>query len=55
MPECIITVKGDIESFPRIDNLYAAVKRETEKMLKNWKLSVDVKFEVSEGEEEIPK
>lgn len=51
MPLSTITISGDIEDFARIDNLYNSLKREGKKMLKNWKIDIDVKFTEQEGTE----
>jgi len=53
MPKATFTVEGEIEDFTRIDNIYRVLKREAAKLLKNWKLNFDIKFEESEGEGEI--
>ena len=50
MPESIFTVKGEIEDFTRLDNLYTALKRETEKLLKNWSIDVAVSYSEKQGE-----
>ncbi len=44
MPQCNITITGDIKDFTRADNLYTVLKREVEKFLTSWKIEVDIKF-----------
>ena len=53
MPKATFTVEGEIEDFTRIDNIYRVLKREGEKLLKNWKIKFDIKYEESEEEGEI--
>ncbi len=51
VPKAVFTVSGEIADFTRADNLYRTMKRETEKLLKNW--SIDFKIDYSEKEGEI--
>jgi len=44
MPQFTITATGDVKDFWRVDNAYAAFKREADKMLKAWKLVLEVKY-----------
>ncbi len=53
MPISIFTVKGDIEDFTRLDNLYSALKRETEKLLKNWTIDVAVTYSEKQGDKPV--
>lgn len=52
MPQAIITISGSIEDFTRLDNVYRSLKREAEKLLKGWKLNVDVKYEETQGQKQ---
>ena len=54
MPQFTAVISGDIEDFGRVDNAFAAFKREAEKALKKWKVRVDLNYEESQGEGEIP-
>lgn len=48
-PEVTVVLTGKIADFSRIDNVYVSLKREGAKLLKDWKIDIDVKF--SEGAE----
>ncbi len=50
MPKMTVTLTGEITEFDRIDNLYAAVKRECKKMLKDWTINVAAEYTEKEGE-----
>jgi len=50
MPRAVFTVTGDIKEFDRVDNIYRALKREGEKGLENWEISVDVTYGEKQGE-----
>ena len=50
MPEATFTIKGSIEDFSRIDNLYAALKREATKLLAEWELDVIVEYKETKRE-----
>lgn len=50
MPEAIFTIKGSIEDFTRLDNLYKALKREGAKLLQDWTIDVEVKYSEKKGE-----
>jgi len=50
MPRATFTIEGDIAEFDRIDNLYRSIKREGEKGLKNW--TITVKADYVETQEE---
>jgi len=54
MPKSTFTITGDIKDFSRVDNVYAALKREVSKALKNWSMKIDISHEESQGEGEIP-
>ena len=49
MPQCSFKIEGDIKDFTRVDNLYTSLKRETEKLLTNWKIEADIKYTEQEG------
>lgn len=51
MPQCTFTIVGDIVAFDRIDDVYKALKREGEKLLKNWTITVTAEF----TEKQVPK
>jgi len=53
MPQSTFVIKGDIEDFTRLDNLYKALKRESGKLLKNWTLDVEVKYTEKEGDKPL--
>lgn len=50
MPQANFIIRGDVEDFTRMDNLYKALKRESEKMLSKWTLDIEVKYSEKEGE-----
>ena len=50
MPECTFIIRGAIEDFTRLDNLYKSLLRESEKLLDQWQLDVEVKYTEKEGE-----
>jgi len=50
MPEATFIISGSIEDFTRLDNLYKALKREAEKLLKEWEMRVEVKYSEKKGE-----
>lgn len=52
MPQAIITIEGNIEDFTRLDNVYRSIKRESEKLLKDWKLKINVVYSEAQGEKE---
>lgn len=47
-------IEGEIEDFPRIDNLYRSLKREGARLLKNWTITVDAKYIEKQGDIEVP-
>jgi len=53
MPKATFTITGEIEEFERVDNLYRSLKREGEKLLKNWEIKLDVEYEEKEGEKPL--
>lgn len=44
MPEASFTITGNIQDFTRLDNLYAALKRESDKLLTTWEIAIEVKY-----------
>lgn len=50
MPESKFIISGNIEDFTRLDNLYKSLKREGEKLLKDWSIDVEVKYSEKQGE-----
>jgi len=52
VPIATFKITGEIDRFDRMDNLFNALKREGAKLLKNWTIEVDAKYEESQGEEE---
>lgn len=55
MPEAKFEIVGDIADFGRMDNIFAAFKREAEKALSPWTIKVDLTYEETQGTGEIPK
>lgn len=53
MPAATFIMRGDITDFTRVDNLYTSLKREAEKMLKEWSIDVEIKYTEKMGD--IPK
>ena len=49
MPKATFTITGDITDFGRVDNVYTSLKREGQKLLKNWNINVNVDFEEKEA------
>jgi len=47
-PQVVVSLKGKIADFTRLDNLYNVLKREGSKLLKDWELSIDVEYKESE-------
>ena len=54
MPQAVFKVTGEIADIARVDNLFLALKRETIKALKAWKIEVNVEYTESEGKGELP-
>lgn len=52
MPDAVFTIKGDIQDFTRLDNLYVSLKRESEKLLKNWEIAVQVTYSIKQTDTE---
>ncbi len=50
MPEATFTISGSIEDFTRLDNLYKSLKRESDKLLADWTMNVEVKYSEKKGE-----
>lgn len=50
MPECTFIIKGAIVDFTRLDNLYKSLIRESDKLLSNWIMDVEVKYSEKQGE-----
>lgn len=50
MPEATFIIRGSIEDFTRLDNLYKSLKREGDKLLKEWSIEVEVKYSEKKGE-----
>lgn len=52
MPEASFTITGNIEDFTRLDNLYASLKRESNKLLSSWTIAIEVKYSEKQAESE---
>lgn len=50
MPEATFNIKGEIEDFTRLDNLYKSLKREAEKLLSSWTIDIKVEYTEKKGE-----
>lgn len=50
MPDTTIIIRGNVEDFTRLDNIYKSLKRESEKLLKAWSMDIEVKYSEKEGE-----
>jgi len=50
VPQAEFKITGEIEDFTRVDNIYRTMKREGEKLLKNWKVEFKVNYVESEGD-----
>jgi len=48
-PELTVTITGDVADFGRVDNAFAAFRREAQKLLENWKIVLDLKYEEKSG------
>lgn len=48
MPKATFKISGEITEFDRVDNLYRALKREGEKLLKDWTIEVTAEFQESQ-------
>ncbi len=44
-PVATFEISGEIEDFTRLDNLYRTMKREGEKLLKNYIIKVTAEYE----------
>jgi len=53
-PITTFTIKGEVEDFTRVDNLYRTLKREGLKLLKNVEINISVEYIEKVGEGEIP-
>jgi len=45
--EVVITLKGKIADFDRLDNIYRSIKREAEKLLTDYEFSIDMNYRES--------
>lgn len=45
--EIVITLKGKIADFDRLDNVYRSIKREAEKLLSDWELEIEMNYRES--------
>ena len=50
MPKLVFKISGEIAEFDRIDNLYRVLKREGDKLLKDWKIELEASYEEKKGE-----
>ena len=50
MPECSFVIRGNIVDFTRLDNLYKALIRESDKLLEEWQMDIEVKYSEKQGE-----
>lgn len=50
MPQTTFIIRGAIEDFTRLDNLYRILKREGDKLLSDWTIDVEVKYSEKKGE-----
>lgn len=53
MPEATFIIRGSIEDFTRLDNLYKSLKREGDKLLEQWTIDVEVKYSEKKGEKPL--
>ena len=53
MPEATFVIKGKIEDFTRLDNLYKVLRRESDKLLSPWDLTVTVQYLEKKGEKPL--
>ena len=44
MPKAVFKISGDVKDFSRVDNVYASLKREGEKLLDNWIIELEVSY-----------
>lgn len=54
MPQATFTIKGNIKDFGRVDNAYAAFKREAGKVMTDWELNIEISYVEKQGQGEIP-
>lgn len=54
MPKAVFQISGEIEDFTRVDNIYRSLKREGDKLLKDWTISFNVEYVEKRGKGEIP-
>lgn len=54
MPGIILSITGDIQDFSRIDNVYTTLKRESEKLLRNGTITINIDYTESFGTAELP-
>ena len=53
MPRASFKIEGEITEFERLDNLYRALKREGEKLLKDWTIEVNASYVEKQDEKPI--
>ncbi len=53
MPEASFVIKGQIEDFTRLDNLYKALIRESEKLLSPWEIEIKVEYTEKKGDKPL--
>ena len=53
MPEATFIISGSVADFTRLDNLYKSLKREGDKLLKDWNINVTVKYSEKKGEKPL--
>ncbi len=53
MPTATFIIKGDIQDFTRLDNLYKSLVRESEKLLSPWELNVSVEYSEKQGDKPL--
>ena len=47
-PQITVTLTGSIGDFTRLDNLYKSMKREAQKLFKDWQLKIDLDYTETE-------
>lgn len=52
MPQATFNIVGKIEDFTRLDNLYRSLIRESDKLLSEWEIKIDVSYSEKQGEKE---
>ena len=54
MPNCTFKIDGEIQNFSRIEDAFKAIRTQSEKLLNNWKIELNVQYTEAAGKGELP-